>query len=82
MFKKSGVNVVRVNDSPPVEIVAESIVKIGDAMRAMNASRLKRDGIVALIHASSGIAKSTIRQVLNNLDDLEATWLKPKAVKK
>jgi len=33
-----------------------------------------------LIHANSKVPKRDIELVLNNLDDLEQTWLKPKPV--
>lgn len=60
------------------DVLAEEIVKISAAMKQLNASRLSRDAIVALIHDNSKVSKGVIKIVLNNLDSLEATWLKKK----
>jgi len=67
---------------PPIEQIADAIVAIGAAMKAINASRLKRETLVTLIHDSSKVAKGTIRLVLNNLDAIEETFLKPKPATK
>lgn len=70
---------VKQNDPPiPAEIMADAIINIARAMREINNSRLKRETIVALIADNSKVAKTTIRLVLNNLDDLEDLFLKPK----
>lgn len=61
----------------PAEILATAIVQIAEAMRVINATRLTRKVIVALIHDRSKLPKKTIEIVLNNLDDLETEWLKP-----
>jgi hypothetical protein len=60
----------------PAEIIAESLVKIGDAMRQLSGTRLTRDAVIALIHDKSKVSKATIKIVMNNLDDLELDWLK------
>ncbi len=65
----------------PAEILAQSIVDIADAMAIMNRSRLTRHAIVTLIHAQSKIARRDIEIILNNLDLLETTWLKPRKIK-
>lgn len=65
----------------PAEVIASSIVQIAQGMRALDATRLKRDAIVELIHAQSKIPKGTIKVVLNNLVDLERDWLNPRIVK-
>lgn len=57
-----------------------AIIEIAAAMKMLNATRVKRHTIVALIHDKSNIPKKTIEMVLNNLDDFESLWLKPKAV--
>lgn len=62
----------------PVEILVTAITQVAKGMAALNASRLKRETVVALLHDTSGIAKSTIRIILNNLEALEQTHLKPK----
>lgn len=60
------------------ELIAQEIAKIARAMQTMSESRLKRDAIVALIHERSKVARKTIEIILNNLEHLELTWLKPK----
>lgn len=59
------------------EIIAQSIVEISKAMRRINNSRLTRDAIVTLIARKSGVGRENIDVVMNNLTDLENTWLKP-----
>lgn len=66
----------------PAEIIAADIVAISEGMRKLNNSRLKRDAVVTLIARSSNVARSTIEIVLNNLEELERTWLKPAAAVK
>jgi hypothetical protein len=77
MSKKAKIQVENPNEQP-VEVIADAIVSIGNAMRVLSSSRLQRRAIVALIHDNSKIPKRTIEFVLNNLETLEATWLKPK----
>lgn len=60
--------------------IEAAIIEVAAAMKMINATRLKRATIVALIHDKSNIPKKTIEMVLNNLDDFENLWLKPKAV--
>lgn len=62
----------------PAEIIAQSVVEIAQAMKVISATRLARKAIVALVHDQSKISKTTINLVLNNLEDLEKDWLKPK----
>lgn len=64
------------NDEIPAEIIAQEIIKISKAMESFNRSKLTRDAIVALIHDKTKILKGTINIVLNNLENLENTWLK------
>lgn len=61
----------------PAEVIATDISRIAEAMKVMNSTRLTRRAIIALIHDNSKLPKKTIEIVLNNLDSLEATWLKP-----
>lgn len=58
------------------EIIATEILAIAKGIRALNASRLKRDAVVTLIARTSGVSRGTIEIVLNNLDALEEIWLK------
>lgn len=53
--------------------------RIADGMKAINSTRLTRKALVALIHDQSKVSKNTIEIVLNNLQDLEHDWLKPRA---
>lgn len=62
----------------PAEIIAQSIVEISEAMKQLFATRLTRKAIVTLIHDQSKVGKATINIVLNNLQDLERDWLKPR----
>lgn len=62
----------------PVEIIASAIVDIGAAMRKLNASRLSREALVILISHASKVGQRDVRTVLDNLDQLESHWLKPK----
>ena len=63
----------------PAEKIAQAIIDIQDAVNKkllllsiqLNRSQLKREALVDLIHDNSKVAKSTIRIVLNNLDELE-----------
>lgn len=59
--------------------IEAAIIEIAAGMKMMNATRLKRSTIVALIHDKSNVPKKTIELVLNNLDDFENLWLRPKA---
>lgn len=60
----------------PAEIIATSIVEIAKGMKALEASRLKRDAIVTLLQHSTKLARRDIIKVLDHLGDLEKTWLK------
>ena len=70
---------IKQNPESPIaaEIIAESIIKIGNAMRAMSSTRLRRSAIVTLIHEETKIARRDIERVLGSLDTLESVWLKP-----
>lgn len=64
---------------PPVEEVAKAITDIAAGMKKMNSSRLKRDGVVILLHAQCGthVNRSQIRMVLSELERMDKAWLKP-----
>lgn len=66
------------DDEIPAEVIAQAIVDIAAGMKKLNGTRLTRKAIVTLLHASSGVNKGTIEIVLNNLELLERTWLKPR----
>jgi hypothetical protein len=61
-----------------VELLAQSIADIAEGMRQVSASRLTRAALITLIHERSKVARRNIELVLNNLDQLEQIWLKPK----
>lgn len=63
--------------SVQTEVIAEEIKKISRAMETLNNGQLKREAIVTLIHDKSKLNKKTIELVLNNLEQLQKTWLKP-----
>lgn len=62
------------------EVIASSIVEIAAGMRKINETRLTRRAIITLIHERSKVPRTQIEAVLDNLDSLETTWLKKKAV--
>lgn len=61
----------------PAEVIATSIVEIAKGMKALSESRLKRDAIVTLLQHSTKLPRRDIIKVLDHLEDLEKTWLKP-----
>lgn len=66
-------------DEPiPAEIIADSIVEIAAGMRKLQTTRLTRRAIVTLIHAQSKVSHTNIEIVLNSLELLEHTWLRPR----
>jgi hypothetical protein len=60
----------------PAEMIAQSIVDMGKAMKALSKSRLKREAILTLIKDKTGITKADIGRVLDSLELLEKDWLK------
>lgn len=60
----------------PTEIMASAILMLSHAAQKLLNGRLKRDAIVVLIKDSCGLSKAAINQVLNNLEELEHTWLR------
>lgn len=72
--------VQREKEEVPAEILAQSIVDIARGFNQLMQSRLTRYALVVLIHDKSKIAKRDIEIILNNLEQLEQTWFKPKKV--
>lgn len=63
---------------PPVEEVAQAIVDIAAAMKKMNETRLRKSAIIVLIHAQlRGVGKREIELVLDSLENMDKTWLRP-----
>lgn len=75
------VNVVQkpgVVDPVAVEVIAQDILAISDAMSVLNSSRLKKNAITLLIQAACPvrISKDTIDMILGKLTDLKSLYLK------
>jgi hypothetical protein len=66
------------NKPVPAEILAESIRKIGDATRRLDASGLNDKAITLLLSSLSGVSKTDVGNVLWALRNLEASYLKKK----
>lgn len=60
----------------PVEVLAASIKQIAASMKSIESTRMNRRCLIALIHDNSRVGKREIEIVLNNLCELERTWLK------
>lgn len=56
------------------EILAEAIVKIGEAADKLKASGLNEDAIVVLLHDKTGVPKKTIKAVLDGLRRLRGWY--------
>ena len=63
---------------PPVEEVAEAIIRISDGVKKMMSTRLTERAIITLLHDMSGqVKRSDIQTVLRNLESMDKFWLKP-----
>lgn len=69
-------------DEVPVEIIAQSIEAISVGMKKLNATRLTRRALILLIAEHSKVNRGDVSRVLESLDTLERTWLKPKPERK
>lgn len=70
---------VRVTKSDPpesTEILAEAIVRIGDAVAKLNGSGLNRKAIVLLLHDATKVNKSDIIAILDALPRLRGWYCK------
>jgi hypothetical protein len=73
------VELIKDEENPiAVEVMEQAILDIAAGMKRLNGTRLKREVIVRLIHAKTTVRMRDIEAVLNSLDSLEETWLKPK----
>lgn len=79
---KPKIEVIRAPDKEPipVEILEQAIVDIAAGMRRINASRLKREALVLLLHDASKVGRTQVRAVIECLDQIELRFLKPKRV--
>lgn len=76
-MRKQEVKIVQDKDKPvAANILAQAIMDVAEGMRQVSRSRLSREALIVLIHDRSKISKRDITLVLNNLDQLERTWLK------
>lgn len=72
-------NVIRNEVDPePVEIIAQHIADVADAMKAINSTRLSRRAICLLVRDQTGLGICDISKVLDSLSDLEKDYLKKK----
>lgn len=67
---------IKKNEAKPesTEILAEAIVRIGEAASKLSASGLNRKAIVVLIHDETKISKRDIIIVLDSLTRLEGWY--------
>lgn len=65
---------IKVKKSDPeesIEILAEAIVNIGNAVIKLNKNGLNKTAIIVLIHDKTKLPKKTIKIVLDSLPQLE-----------
>lgn len=62
----------------PAEVLATSIEAIGKSMAQISKTRLSRKAILTLIADDTKLGKGTVAAVLDSLESLEKTYLKPK----
>lgn len=60
-----------------VEIMAESIQTIANAMKKLSQTRLSRRALVILLKDQTGLGIREIDLILDSLTELEETWLTP-----
>lgn len=64
------------------EVMAQAIVDIGEGMKRISRSPLRRDALVTLLNHTTKVGRKEIEYVLNSLEDLEGLYLKPKSAVK
>lgn len=68
---------VRVKKSDPpetTEVLAEAIVRVGEALAKLKESGLNEKAIIVLVHDHTRIAKRDIKTVLNSLATLRGYY--------
>lgn len=65
----------------PLEIIAESIIEISQAVKKINQSRVDRKVVLLLIKHQTGISFSQIEKVLDAAANLEKHYIKQVAKK-
>lgn len=59
-----------------VEAIAGNIASLAKAVAALLNGPVKRQALVVLLAASSGLSQEKVKQVLSALENLEKDWLK------
>lgn len=59
------------------EIIAEDIARIAEGVQKIRAGRLNDRALVTLLAASTGLGHGTLKLVLDALETLDKTFLKP-----
>ena len=72
------VKIVKSEEPESTEILADSIVRISDGFRELQASGLNRRGLVTLLHDScrGNVSKKQITTVLENLPRLKGYYVR------
>jgi 2-phosphoglycerate kinase len=73
---KKNVVVKQTENEIPVEIRAESIKEISEAVRKLRAGRLTDRAIILLIHDHCGVGKPAIKAVLDGMQTLSKRYIK------
>jgi hypothetical protein len=60
----------------PDHVIADHVRRISEAMEKLDRGPLKRNAIVTLVHAHTGVRKNLIIAVLNCLGELRSIYLK------
>lgn len=69
------VRIIKNTEKPEsTEILAEAIIRIGDAMERLTRSGLNRRAVVALIHDQTKIGKTDIETILDALTRLKGWY--------
>lgn len=61
----------------PVEILEQSILEIATIAKKLMATRLKEDVIYKLISWKSGIGTTEVKRIIETIQQLDVTLLKP-----
>lgn len=65
---------------PPTDIQAieQALLEVAESMKRLGQTRLKKKLIITLIADDTRMGKTQVETVLNSLESIEETWLKPK----
>ena len=76
MPKRDVVKVVQQENEPPVpvEIIAQSIIRLDEAVKKMLSSGLNEYALIVLLADSSRLSKTAIRILLRSLKTLRQTY--------